>query len=307
MVRHLPPLPALRAFEAAARHLSFVRAGSELGVTPGAVSHQMKKLERWVDGALFERQTNGVRLTETGRVFAARLGAIFDQITATSLAARSPTGGTAVIVRSQFSLAAKWLAPLLGRFRAIHPDIAVVLHALQHRWNLGEPDADLAIYHARDAIQGIHQETLIAGRLIAVGAPRLIAALPETPTPVDLLSQPLIHVHFAEPVWHDEGWEAWFAATGFTRLVVPSGLGFNLTHLAIEACLAGAGFALVPDFLVAQELADGRLIDPFGISVPIHQPYVIMTPEIELMRPEVVLLRNWLLAEGRAADKATAL
>lgn len=103
MSRHLPPLPALRAFEAAARHLSFARAGGELGVTPGAISHQMKQLEDWVGDPLFERRANGVRLTETGRVFATRLGAIFDQITSAAVAARAPGGTSSVTVRCQFS------------------------------------------------------------------------------------------------------------------------------------------------------------------------------------------------------------
>ncbi|MBF9234601.1 LysR substrate-binding domain-containing protein [Microvirga alba] len=299
MARHLPPLPALRAFEAAARHLSFARAGAELGVTPGAVSHHMKQLEAWVDGPLFERRANGVVLTETGRVFATRIASIFDQITAASVAARSPLHGTAVTVRCQFSLATKWLAPRLGRFRATHPDISVAVFALPHRWNANEPDPDVAIYHGRGTVPGMRQDLLIGGRQVVVAAPQLVAALPPAPTPADLLSRPMIKVDFAEPGWHDEGWEAWFAAAGFGHLELRPGLTFNLTYLAIEACLSGAGFALVPDFLVAQELASGRLIDPFGISLPVRQPYVIITPEASLTRPEVAIFRSWVLAEGQ--------
>ena len=298
MVRHLPPLPALRAFEAAARHLSFARAGGELGVTPGAVSHQMKQLEAWVGGPLFERRANGVYLTETGRVFATRLRAIFDQLTAVSVAARVPGGLSAVTVRCQFSLATKWLTPRIGRFRQLHPDIAVAVMALPHRWGATEPDPDLAIYHARGTLPGVRQDTLINGSLIVVGAPALTATLPPAPTPADLLARPLIRVDFTEPGWHDEGWEAWFAATGFGHLELRSTLSFNLVHLAIDACLAGAGFALVPDFLVESELAAGRLVDAFGISLPIRQPYVIMTPEASLVRSEVAILRSWLLEEG---------
>lgn len=301
MARHLPPLPALRAFEAAARHLSFARAGGELGVTPGAISHQMKQLEEWVDGPLFERRANGVRLTETGRVFATRLGAIFDQITAASVAARAPGGMTTVTVRCQFSLATKWLAPRIGSFRVTHPDISVAILALPHRWNANQPDPDLAIYHGRGTIPGVRQDALVGGSLLVVGSPELTATLPPAPTPAALLSRPLIKVDFAEPGWHDEGWEAWFAATGFGHLELRSTLSFNLVHLAIEACLAGAGFALVPNFLIERELDSGRLVDAFGISLPIRQPYVLMTPEASLARPEVAVLRSWLLDEGMKA------
>ena len=298
MTRHLPPLLALRAFEAAARHLSFARAGGELGVTPGAISHQMKQLEDWVDGPLFERRANGVRLTETGRVFAARLGAIFDQVTAASVAARAPGGTSTVTVRCQFSLATKWLAPRIGSFHAAHPDISVAVLALPHRWSANERDPDLAIYHGRGTIPGVRQDTLIGGRLVVVSSPEVSAGLPAAPTPADLLSRPLIKVDFAEPGWHDEGWEAWFAATGFGPLELRTTLSFNLVHLAIEACLAGAGFALVPDFMVERELDSGRLIDAFGISLPIRQPYVLMTAEASLARPEVAVLRSWLVDEG---------
>lgn len=304
MVRPLPPLPALRAFEAASRHLSFARAGGELGVTPGAVSHQMKQLEKWVGGPLFERRANGVCLTETGRVFATRLKAIFDQLTAVSVAARVPGGLSAVTVRCQFSLATKWLTPRIGRFRQRHPDISVAVMALPHRWSANEPDPDLAIYHSRGTVMGVQQDTLINGNLIVVGTPALTATLPPAPTPADLLASPLIKVDFTEPGWHDEGWEAWFAATGFGHLELRSTLSFNLVHLAIDACLAGAGFALVPDFLVEAELGAGRLVEAFGISLPIRQPYVIMTPEASLVRPEVALLRSWLLEEGLTSARA---
>lgn len=308
MTRHLPPLPALRAFEAAARHLSFARAGGELGVTPGAISHQMKQLEDWVEAPLFERRANGVRLTETGRVFATRLGAIFDQITAASVAARAPGGTSTVTVRCQFSLATKWLVPHICRFHAAHPDIAVAVLALPHRWSANERDPDIAIYHDRGTIPGVRQDMLIGGKLIVVAAPEVTAQLPAAPTPADLLSRPLIRVHFSEPGWYDEGWEAWFAATGFGHLELHMTLSFNLVHLAVEACLAGAGFALVPDFIVEQELASGRLIDAFGITLPIRQPYVLTTNEASLVRPEVAMLRSWLLDEGmRRAEGVAAV
>ncbi len=297
MARHLPPLAALRAFEAAARNLGFARAGAELGVTPGAISHQIKLLETWVGHPLFTRKAKAVALTEAGRALASRLGAAFDQITAASLAVRTTAEARQVIVQCQFSLAAKWLAPLMARFQRDEPHIAVTVSALPHRWDMRHRDPDLSIYHARDAVPGLRQDLLVDGHLIVVAPPSLVAALPQPATPAALLTQPLIHVRSAEPDWMDGGWEAWFASAGFGKLEPPVTLTFNLLHLAIEACLAGAGFALVPDFLVAEDMKAGRLVDAFGFTLQTRRPYMLMASEASLQRAEVRTLHSWLLAQ----------
>ena len=297
MVRHLPPLSALRAFEAAARHLSFVRAGAELGVTPGAISHHMKQLEDWVGGALFERRANGVVLTEKGRVYSKKLGAVFDQIMAATISARSSETTGQVMIRCQFSLASRWLAPRLATFHEEHPDIAISVSALPHKWNAQDPTPDLAIYHSHGAVAGMQQDFLLGGHLVAVCSSDYASKLPANPTPADILQHPLIKIDFSEPGWHDEGWESWFMATGLGHINLKFRLSFNLIFLAIEACIAGGGFALIPHFLIEKELADGRLLDLFGIRLPINLPYVLMTPETSLKQPEVAMVRNWLLSQ----------
>ncbi|MGN8020399.1 LysR substrate-binding domain-containing protein [Phyllobacterium sp. 22229] len=297
MVRYLPPLSALKAFEAAARHLSFARAGGELGVTPGAISHHMKQLEEWVGGALFERRANGVVLTERGRVYSKKLGAIFDQITSATVSARSSEMISEVIIRCQFSLAARWLAPRMATFHTAHPDISINISALPHRWNAQDPSPDLAIYHSHGDVVGMQQDLLLTGHLAVVCAPGFLDTLPPHPTPADLLNQPLIKINFSEPGWYDDGWESWFIATGFGHLDLHFSISFNLIFLAIEACIAGAGFALIPNFLIERELLNGTLVDPFGIQLPVRQPYVLMTPEPSLRKPEVAIVRSWLLAQ----------
>jgi LysR family glycine cleavage system transcriptional activator len=296
MVRRLPPLTALRAFEAAARHLNFVRAGAELGVTPGAISHQVKQLEEWVGGALFERRAHGVTLTSRGVSFSKQLGAIFDQITVAAFSARSRELDSEVLIRCQYSLAMRWLAPRMAKFHEVHPDIAIRISAMSQKWNAQDPTPDLAIYHSLAEKKDMQQDLLLAGHLTAVCAPAFVERLPPQPTPADLVKQPLIKVDFSEPGWNVDSWENWFYAAGFTNITLKFSTSVNLLVLAIEACLAGAGFALIPNFLIEKELAEGLLVDPFQIHFPVRIPYVLMTPVASFDRPDVAIVRNWLLS-----------
>ncbi|SJM32268.1 LysR family transcriptional regulator [Mesorhizobium delmotii] len=299
----LPPLPALRAFEAAARHLSFARAGGELRVTPGAISHQVKQLEDWVGGPLFKRKANRVALTETGRIFASRLNSIFGQVISAGAAARSAESeNKKVHIRCQHSVAAKWLGPKINGFLASNPDISVIVQARPHRWNADEKVPDLSIYNGRGSVAGYRENMLLSGHLIAVAAPSLIATMARMSTPADLLKGPLIAVDFDEPGWQDHGWEAWFAAAGLGDLMPSISISFNLVHLVIEACIAGAGFALVPDFLVQRELSSGDLVDVCGFALPNAQPYYLTEPDPSSGREEVDLLKDWLMEEARASS-----
>lgn len=303
MVQILPPLPALRAFEAAARHLSFARAGGELRVTPGAISHQIKQLEEWVGGSLFKRKANRVVLTETGRILANRVNAIFSQVISAGAAARSAESkDKKVHIRCQHSVAAKWLAPRIKRFLDDNRDISVIVQAGPHRWSADEKVPDLSIYNGRGSVPGYRENLLLAGQLIAVAAPSLVSTMPRILTPADLLSGPLIAVDYNEPGWHDQGWEAWFAAAGLGDIVPSIASSFSLAHLVIEACIAGAGFALVPGFLVERELSSGDLVDVCGFALPNTQPYYLIEPDPSAGRQEVDLLKSWLVAEARVSS-----
>ncbi|MBX5141278.1 LysR family transcriptional regulator [Rhizobium lentis] len=298
MAQILPPLPALRAFESAARHLSFARAGGELGVTPGAISHQVKQLEEWVGGQLFKREANRVVLSETGRILANKVNEIFGQIISAGAAARSAENKSVVHVRCQHSVAAKWLAPRVSEFLDSNPDVAVAVQAGPQRWNAAEKVPDLSIYYGRGSVPGYREALLLSGRLIAVASPELISKLPPLMAPADLLNRPLIEVSFNEPGWYDQGWEAWFAAAGLGHVVPSKSLSFSLLHLAIEACIAGAGFALVPDFLVERELACEHLVDVCSFTLPNTQPYYLIEPDPKSGRREVELFKNWLLEQA---------
>ncbi len=298
MAAPLPPLNALRSFDAAARHLSFVRAAAELGVTPGAVSHQVRQLEEWLGHALFERRAKGVTLTPLGRDYGSRLRAIFDQIAAATRGARQPAAPPRVILRCQYSVAAKWLAPRLAAFRAAHPDIELRVLARRYHTDPRAEGADLAIYYSRGPLPGIRQDRLFAGKVIVVAAPALAETLPRRPRAADLLERPLLHTWTADRGWSEPDWATWFAAAGIELPGPPPGLGFNLAHLTLEACLGGAGFALIHELFAAPHLARGELVRPLALALPAPHAYALLAPAAALKREEVRRVRDWLVAQA---------
>ena len=298
MAGSFPPLNALRSFDAAARHLSFVRAADELGVTPGAVTHQVRQLELWLGQSLFERRAKGVALTALGRDYGARLRAIFDQIAAATRGARQPATAPRVVLRCQYSLAAKWLAPRLVDFRAAHPDIELRVLARRYHADPRAEGADIAIYYSRGPVPGIRQYQLLAGKVIVAAAPRLLEGLPAKPRAADLLHQPLLHTWTADRGWNEPDWTTWFAAAGIELPSAPVGLGFNLAHLTLEACVAGAGFALIHDIFAAPHLARGELVQPLALTLPAPHAYALLAPSAALRREEVRRVRDWLLGQS---------
>jgi LysR family glycine cleavage system transcriptional activator len=295
----LPPLGALRSFVAAARHLSFVRAAAELGVTPGAVSHQVKQLEAWLGQTLFERQANGVALTALGRDYSTRLHGLFDQLAAASRHARGRDAVRTVAVRCQFSLAAKWLAPRLGAFATAHPEIELRILARPYDPDPRADGADLAIYYSRGPTPGIRQDRLIAGEVVVVAAPTMLEAAPRPLRPRDLLRQTLLHTRPVDRGWREPDWTTWFAAAGVETPDILRGPSFNLQHLTLEACLRGGGFALLVDIFAASHLARGELVEALDIRVPAPHAYYLMVPEANF-RDEVRIVRDWLLGQAAA-------
>ncbi|MGH7124351.1 MAG: LysR family transcriptional regulator, partial [Stellaceae bacterium] len=161
--RELPPLMALRAFEAAARHRNFARAADELGVSAGAVSHQVKLLERWVGRPLFERRPNGVFVTAAGRELGAETSVLMDGLALAALRSRERKRGGPVTIVSQFSLAAKWLAPRLGRMRARWPELDIRLNALPQEIDPANYEGDLFIYFSPGFAAGFVHDPVAQG------------------------------------------------------------------------------------------------------------------------------------------------
>lgn len=295
MTRRLPPLNALRTFEAAARHLSFAKAAEELSVTSAAVSHQIKLLEGILGTRLFTRGKHAVQLTDSARICLPYLSDGFDRLAAAVelLHRLDDAGRLRVSVAGSF--AAKWLLPRLARFHAAHPSIDVELVACDEPVTAG---VDAAILYGDGAPTGFHADPLLGERLVAVCAPALLAGRPRPVTPPDLAAFTLLHD--GEPPEEEccPGWAHWCAAFGLTGIDTRRGIRFNRSALAVDAAIAGQGMALTRQTIAAEALAGGQLVAPFGPGVPSRRMHRFVCPSALAHHPRVRAFARWLRREA---------
>lgn len=291
MKRSLPPLAALRAFEAAARHASFKQAALELSLTPTAISHQVRALESHLGVKLFERQTRQVKLTEAGQQLGHVLQDSFDRM-ADALAAIRPRRAT-VTLSTTPAFAAQWLLPRWDSFTTTHEGIDLRLHASNAPSDLGSGEADLAIRYGRGRYAGLQAQALMADRFIPVASPRLPLR-----KPADLARQALIHFEWHRPDRLHPSWPRWFKQVG---LPMPGdgGLRFTEESHAIQAAVAGQGVALLSEVLVRDEVKRGLLYNPFGPALD-SMSYHLVWPEASAIRPEVEAVKAWVLSMAAA-------
>ncbi|NMY71368.1 transcriptional regulator [Pseudomonas protegens] len=290
----LPPLAALRAFEATARHLSVTLAARELNVTPGAVSLQVKELESVLGLALFLRRPRRLILTAAGEEYFATLRTAF-RMMREATAQMVGSGRLEVLVLSCTpSFATQWLVPRLSGFEAQAPGVDVRISACNRQVDLARDGVDLAVRHGFGRYEGLLSERLLDDQLTPVCSPQLLgqdAGL----TVAELAGLPLLHDE------HRHDWPLWLAAAGAGQIDGGRGRVFVDSNGAIEAAKAGLGVALVRRSLVRRELAEGCLLAPLAQGVASDLAYYLVYPAAALERPNVALLRQWLLAEaGRA-------
>jgi LysR family transcriptional regulator, glycine cleavage system transcriptional activator len=291
----LPPLNALRAFEAAARHLSFLKAAEELHVTPGAVSQQVKALEEQLGVALFRRLPRGVLLTDAGQLYGKRLGDIFEQMhraTAEIRRDREPSGLT---VSTMLSFAARWLIPRLGAFNLAHPDITVRVLADGRLTDFAAEDVDLALRYGPGKYAGLHVELLFPEMVFPVCSPALMAGPHPIRTFDDLRYHTLLHDE-PDPSYHNLSWQHWLTMQGVHHIDTRAGPRFSYTHMSLQAAIGGLGVALGTDVLADEDLAAGKLVRPFQQGLLSEHSYWLVCPEPALARPRVQAFREWILS-----------
>ncbi len=304
MVRRLPPLNALRAFEAAARHRSIAKAAEELHVTPAAISHQVKALEEHLGLALFRRLTRGLALTDEGRAYLPALSAALDQIAEATarLHPRGPAGTITVSVLNSF--ATRWLLPRLSDFRAQYPDLDVTVHASPLIVNFQRDEVDVAIRYGRGQWPGLHAELVLTEEVFPVCSPRLLAGPYPLRTPADLRHQVLLHEGDPTAGENWVTWEPWIARFGLTDMDWQRGPRFTDGAMMVQACLAGLGVAIGRTALVEDELAAGRLVRPFSDSHSADYAYYLVCPQAWCDRPKIRLFRDWLLEQAARRPSA---
>lgn len=292
-MRRLPPLGALRAFEAAARLESFKQAAAELGVTPTAVSHQIRQLEAALGVALFAREVRKVSLTPEGRSLYPALRRAFDQMAeAVNAVTRRPVRQVATL-SATVAFTAKLLVPRAGSFRALHPGWDLRLHASDDPVDLQAGEADAAIRYGLGRYPGLTALPLLTDEFAPVCSPHLGLR-----APADLLDATLIHFEWSQTAAKVSvpTWRAWAEKAGLTRLDAEAGITFNDESSAIQAAIAGQGVALLSTALVAAELASGALVQPFGPALE-GLRYDLVYPTGAEARPAVATLRDWVMSE----------
>ena len=299
MARRLPPLNALRAFEAAARHLSFTQAAAELNVTQAAISHQVKALEERLGVTLFHRRGRTLLLSEAGQAYLPPLREAFDQLAAATerLVRRDSSGSLTVSALSSFAVT--WLVPRLKRFREREPEIDVRLSASDHLTDFAREDVDVAIRYGRGEWPGLRVDRIMTEDVFPVCAPALIQGAKALRRPADLRHVTLLHEDMRE------SWRMWLLAAGVAGVDPERGPGFSHANMAIQAAVDGQGVALGRTPLVAAELAAGRLVKPFAISLPAEFAYYLVCPETTAERHKNAAFRAWLL-ETATEDAAVA-
>jgi LysR family glycine cleavage system transcriptional activator len=300
MSRRLPPLNALRAFEAAARHLSFTKAADELHVTQAAISHQVRALEEYLGIQLFRRQNRAVLLTDAAQLSLPRLREAFDQLAEAveSMGASNPENLLTVSVTPSF--AAKWLVPRLDGFRKAWPDLEVRLDASTQLVDFGRDNVDVAIRYGAGRYPGLMSEQLMDVEVSPVCSPQLLKGEHPLETPGDLRWHRLLHTDWSSLRGEEPDWRMWLLAAGVRDIDWAKGPQFNDWMLAMQAAIEGQGVVLGRSALVANDLAAGRLVRPFNVSVPGKFAYYLVYPEPAVKRPKVAAFRDWLTAEAAA-------
>ena len=303
MSRPLPPLNALRAFEATARHLSMAKAADELNVTPGALSHQIRGLEASLGLALFERGVRSIALTSAGARLYPGLRTAFLHMREAVEALGEADRERVLVVSALPGFTAKWLAPRLYRFAAAHPDVDVRVSTTGALANFRTDGVHVALRSR--PVDFSSDPELVVERLFEVAympvcSPKLIERLGPFETPAALRRAPLIHDDSLATWTSVIGWEEWFARAGVDDVDLSRGLRFSSADHALDATVEGAGVLLASDVLAYDELRTGRLVAPFDLKMPSGRVYCFVCPKRLAERANVRAFRDWAKAEAAA-------
>ncbi|MGN8083211.1 transcriptional regulator GcvA [Variovorax sp. 22077] len=304
MPYELPPLSTLRAFEAAARHASFVRAGEELFVTAGAVGHQVRLLEEWLGTALFVRGPRSVQITETGRRYQREISRMLEELERVSLAVRGAGDAKEVTVTAMPSFVTRWLMPRLGDFRQKHPEVEVRLLASVPPVDFARDRVDVAIRLGSGSYPELHSELLLRESFCAIAQPDVCRGWKKIG---DILQATLLHDEYEPRIPLQVDWSRWWTAQDARPLSerrIRQGLRFSHTYLTIDAATGAEGVAVASDVLAADAVRTGRLAMAPGEPVPGPYAYHLLTPRTSAMRPQVKSFCDWLRVQAKEFSEA---
>jgi LysR family transcriptional regulator, glycine cleavage system transcriptional activator len=295
MAEPLPPLRAIRYFEAAARHLSITKAAQELHVTHCAISHQIKGLEEWLGILLLSRLKRRIALTDAGQAYVPYVRSVreaLDRLASGTRWLRDIEGVRSLTVSVSPSFAARWLVPRLGSFHRSHPEIEFRIVATQRLIDFDREDVDIAIRHGSGTWPGLRADLLIAERFVPVCTPRLLRTGKSPKKPEDVVHHTLLY----DMNWPDL-WPRWFEAAGLRLSRRQRRLSFSNSDLMLQAALDGVGVALAQIALAGDDLAAGRLAKPFDMELTGSDGYFVVSPVGRADNLPAAAFREWLFAE----------
>lgn len=300
MKRSLLPLNALRAFDAAARHMSFKLAADDLSVTPAAISQQIRSLEEFLGVELFRRTNRSLVLTDAAQLSLGPLKEAFEKMENAVDIITDSKSSTVIKVSVSPSFASKWLVPRLASYYERRPDSIVKISASMTLTDFKAEDIDLAVRYGSGDYKGLHSEEILRETVFPVCSPDLLNGAKQFDTVCKLLEKPLIHDDSFSEDNSAPSWSMWLKAAG-VNIEVPGGLPaihFNTHSLAIEAAVAGRGIALARSAIAEEDLKAGRLVKPFGDGVPVDFAHYIVCPEERLENERVRDFVEWLKEEA---------
>ncbi len=296
MTARLPSLNGLRAFEAAARHLSFTLAASELNVTQTAISHQIRRLEQELGVRLFIRQNRALALTPEARDYLPGVRAAFNDLRlATDRLLRKDDGHT-LTVSTLASFAAKWLLPRLSTFQEANPGIDVRITTSTSLVDFQRDQVDAAIRYGRGQWPGVRADWLMADEVFPVCSPALLKGARPLRCPEDLRDHVLLHTGNA----NSDDWRLWLTAAGLpTDISKQPGVTFDMIFMTVQAAIDGVGVAMGRTSYVQDDIAKGRLVVPFKIALPADAGFYLVSPQARADSPRLSAFRQWLVAAAQ--------
>jgi LysR family glycine cleavage system transcriptional activator len=296
MTARLPSLNGLRAFEAAARHLSFTQAASELNVTQTAISHQIKRLEQELGVRLFVRQNRALTLTPEASQYLPGVRAAFNDLKLATDRLLRKDQDHVLTVSTLASLAAKWLLPRLSAFQEAHPGIDVRITTSTSLVDFERDNVDAAIRYGRGQWPGMRADWLMADEVFPVCSPALLNGKKPLKCPEDLRDHVLLHTSNA----NSDDWRLWLTAAGLpTNVSKQPGVTFDLVFMTIQAAIDGIGVAMGRTSYVKDDIAKGRLVVPFKIALPADAGFYLVSPQTRADSPKLSAFREWLVASGQ--------
>ena len=297
-----PPLKSLKAFEVAARLLSFSKAAEELYVTPGAVSQQIKLLESILGVELFKRKNRRILLTDAGQCLLPGIQQGFQNINEAVESIKLIKNNHPITISAAPSFASKWLVPRLRRLQEKHPQIEIRIDTSMDVVDLTRSDIDIGIRFGGGNYPGMQTDLLICEEVYPVCSPDLIDSKKPLANPSDLLDYPLLHYATANQDlgagWPD--WNMWLTAAGVDFNDEHHGLTFIQQQLLIQSALESQGVALVGSVSVIDDIRSGKLIKPFELTFELEFSYYFVTTQHKANWPAIIAIREWILEEARS-------